>query len=99
MNASHVHLYEHLPTHNAHILQVIATYTQESETSPAKGSPEEMSTSYEEGARSFPHIPDDEPMKDAPRKRPPKKVGHEHMFHQKVSSYEFPQMMEWVIYI
>lgn len=68
--------------------EVVATYTQQSETSPAKGSPEEMSTSYEEGARSFPHIPEDEAEKDAPGKRystrsSSKKVGHEHMFHQK----------------
>ena len=89
-----------------HILQVVATYTQQSETSPAKGSPEEMSTSYEEGARSFPHIPEDEPEKDTPGKRystrsstQKQKVGHEHMFHQKVSSYELPQMMEQVMYI
>ena len=54
-----------------------------------------MSTSYEEGARSFPHIPDDDTERDAPgsSKRhgtrssigTQKKVGQEHMFHQKVS--------------
>lgn len=84
-------------------MQVVATYTQQSDTSPAKSSLEEMSTSYEEGARSFPHIPDDEPEKDAPGKRyttrsttQKQKVGHEHMFHQKVSICMLLQMMEWV---
>ena len=91
---------ESVITYDLHMLQVVATYTQQSETSPVKGPPEEMSTSYEEGARSFPHIPEDEPEKDAPGKRystrsssQKQKVGHEHMFHQKVSIYELPQMV------
>ena len=77
-------------------VQVIATYTQQSETSPSKTTSEQMSTSYEEGARSFPHIPEDDTEKDAPRSSPKRfsarsttgaqKVGQEHMFHQKVSS-------------
>ena len=107
-NVPHIHHFYFLPSHmklvHTYILQVVATYTQQSETSPAKGSPEEMSTSYEEGARSFPHIPEDEAEKDAPGKRystrsSSKKVGHEHMFHQKVSTFKLPQIMELVIYI
>lgn len=75
-------------------LQVIASYNQLSEIAAMKSS-EKMSTSYEEGARSFPHIPDDDTERDAPgsSKRygtrsitgTQKKVGQEHMFHQKVS--------------
>ena len=57
-----------------------------------------MSTSYEEGARSFPHIPEDDVERDVSGSSGTKryatrsstsaqkqKVGQEHMFHQKVS--------------
>lgn len=71
---------------------MIATYTQQSETAPAEPTSEQMSTSYEEGARSFPHIPDDDTERDAPGsskrygvRSGAQKVGQEHMFHQKVS--------------
>ena len=70
-----------------YILQVIASYIQESETAPVKSTAEQMSSSYEEGARSFPHIPDDDTMRDAPSSayKRQQRVGQEHMFHQKVS--------------
>ena len=46
-------------------LQVIATYIQQSETS-ARSSSEQISTSYKEGAHSFPHIPEDYVESDTP---------------------------------
>ena len=69
------------------ILQVIASYIQESDTAPVKSTAEQMSSSYEEGARSFPHIPDDDTVRDAPSSayKRQQRVGQEHMFHQKVS--------------
>ena len=82
---------------------MIATYSQLSQTAPVKSS-EKMSTSYEEGARSFPHIPDDDTERDAPgsSKRydtrsstgTQKKLGQEHMFHQKVSGRILPVTVE-----
>ena len=79
------------PFYTVPISQVVATFTQHSESTPSKSS--SLMESIDSGARSFPHIPEGttttttttvSTTRSTRQQQQQQQVGDEHMFHQKV---------------